>query len=179
MWWRVWCGRRGRTSRSRTTGASFSPAAPQAFTARTCKPDVRPLPQLLLLLLLLHLTRAVDSADGAAKNAMTGLARVLSVEGKRYHINVNVVCPAASSRMTDPTNLEVRRGLNQPLSVRPPTGHLVRTPRQSAKYVPMRCVRFRPQGGRVLSKKVQKYRRTTLKTCSNARPETTFTCKHL
>ena len=66
--------------------------------------------QLLLLLLLLHLTRAVDSADGAAKNAMTGLARVLSVEGKRYHINVNVVCPAASSRMTDPTNLEVRRG---------------------------------------------------------------------
>ena len=41
---------------------------------------------------------------------MTGLARVLSVEGARYHINVNVVCPAASSRMTDPTNLEVRRG---------------------------------------------------------------------
>ena len=52
----------------------------------------------------------LQAGYGAAKAAMLGLARVLSVEGKRFHISTNVVAPAATTRIASSENLEVKSG---------------------------------------------------------------------
>ena len=51
----------------------------------------------------------LQAGYGAAKMAVVGLARVLSVEGKRFNINVNVIAPAAKTRMASGESLEVRK----------------------------------------------------------------------
>jgi NAD(P)-dependent dehydrogenase (short-subunit alcohol dehydrogenase family) len=63
----------------------------------------------------------LQAGYGAAKAAMMGLARVLSVEGKRHHISTNVVAPAATTRIASTENLEVKRGPDAGKSLPPPT----------------------------------------------------------
>ncbi len=62
---------------------------------------------------------------GAAKAGLIGLMNVLQIEGEKYGIRVNALCPAASTRMTQGFLPEAALALMRPESVTPAALFLV------------------------------------------------------
>ena len=62
---------------------------------------------------------------GAAKTALIGLMNVLQIEGAKYGIRVNALCPSAATRMTEGLMPEAALALMAPESVTPAALFLV------------------------------------------------------
>jgi NAD(P)-dependent dehydrogenase (short-subunit alcohol dehydrogenase family) len=62
---------------------------------------------------------------GAAKTGLIGLMNVLQIEGEKYGIRVNALCPSASTRMTQGLLPDAALALMSPESVTPAAVFLV------------------------------------------------------
>ena len=66
-----------------------------------------------------------QASYGAAKTALIGLMNVLQIEGAKYGIRVNALCPSAATRMTEGLMPEAALALMTPESVTPAALFLV------------------------------------------------------
>ena len=66
-----------------------------------------------------------QASYGAAKTALIGLMNVLQIEGAKYGIRVNALCPSAATRMTEGLMPEAALALMAPESVTPAALFLV------------------------------------------------------
>ena len=65
-----------------------------------------------------------QSNYGAAKMGVVGLINVLAIEGRKYNITANAVCPVAATRMTEDVMPEEMLGKLDPAFVSPLAVHL-------------------------------------------------------